>query len=175
MEVLMHTKKHLVGLFDDEQTLLKAVKNIRQDGVEIGEVYTPFPVHGLEKALGLKASNLPVVAFISGCVGLSLALTMQIFMLAIDWPMDVGGKPSLALPSFVPVSFELTVLFASFGMVFAYFGRCGLMPEINTKVVDERITDDRFVMTFEMDGLDAEKVKGLLNSNGAIEVREQDI
>lgn len=175
MEVQMNTNKHLVGLFDDEQVLLKAVKSIRGGGVEVGEVYSPFPIHGLEKALDLKPSRLPVVAFIAGCIGLSCALTMQIFMLAIDWPMDVGGKPSLSLPSFVPVSFELTVLFASFGMVLAFFGRSGLMPVLETKVVDPRLTDDLFAMTFDMDGLDAEKVKSMLNENGAIEVREQEL
>ena len=108
---------YVLGVFDDEDVLMAAVKTVRGEGVKIEEVYTPFPVHGLEDALGYKRSWLSIAAFLFGITGTTLALTMQIGMMGVDWPMIIGGKDHIPFPSFVPVTFELTVLLASFGMV----------------------------------------------------------
>lgn len=110
-------EKFLVGIFDDEDILLQGVGGIREKGVKIHEVYTPFPVHGLDEVLGYKRSRLPIAAFLFGLTGTGLALTMQIWMLGFDWPMIIGGKNFVSLPPFIPVTFELTVLLSALGMV----------------------------------------------------------
>src|SRR5690606_32541653 len=101
---------------------------VRKSGLKIEEVYSPFPVHGLDEALGYKRSRLPIAAFLFGLTGTILALTMQIYMLAIDWPMNIGGKDFAAIPDFIPVTFELTVLLSAFGMVACFFIVSNLKP-----------------------------------------------
>ena len=103
------TKRFALGVFEDEDVLLHAVDNVRAAGVKIYEVFSPYPVHGIDDALGIERSRLPIAAFFYGLCGLSFALWMQIYMLGFDWPMIIGGKPAIALPAFIPVSFELTV------------------------------------------------------------------
>jgi len=168
-------KNYILGLYDDEDVLLKAVKKVRGKGVNIHEVFTPFPVHGLEHALGYKRSRMPVVAFLFGTLGTSLALTMQIGMMAVDWPMIIGGKNFLPLPSFVPVTFELTVLLASFGMTFTFLVTRGLKPWAKPKIFDLRATDDRHVMAIDLDENEIEKVQisEILESSGAAEVKDK--
>ena len=114
----MDADKHfVVGIFDDEDILLSGIKKVRKSGVKIQEVYSPFPVHGIDDALGYKKSRLPIAAFLFGMTGTMLALTMQIGMLGFDWPMIIGGKNFASLPPFIQVTFELTVLLAALGMV----------------------------------------------------------
>ena len=114
----MESNKHFVlGIYDDEDVLLSAISKVRESGVKIQEVYSPFPVHGIDDALGYKRTRLPIAAFLFGLLGTSLALTMQIWMLGFDWPMVIGGKDFVSIPPFVPVTFELTVLLSALGMV----------------------------------------------------------
>ena len=96
----------ILGVYEDEDVLLHAVKEVRSTGVKIHEVYSPYPVHGLEHVLGYKRSRLPIAAFLFGMLGTSLALTMQFYMMKFDWPMIIGGKDFAAFPDFIPVSFE---------------------------------------------------------------------
>ena len=99
-------KNYVLGVYDDEDVLLKAVGSIRGAGIKIKEVYSPFPVHGLDEELGYERSRLPIAAFMFGALGTTLALVMQIWMLGVDWPMIIGGKNFVALPDFVPVTFD---------------------------------------------------------------------
>jgi hypothetical protein len=165
----------LVGIFDDEDVLLKAIKKIRGQGVNIHEVYSPFPVHGIEDALGYKRSRLSVVAFMFGLLGTSLALTMQIGMMTIDWPMIIGGKDYFPFPSFIPVTFELTVLLASFGMVGTFFVISNLKPWGKAKLFDIRITDDKHVMAVELgkNKLSEADIRKILSDSGASEVNKK--
>ena len=111
------SKKVIYGIYDDDDVILKAVKDIREKGVNIDEVYSPFPIHGLDHALGLKPTRLAITSFIYGCTGLSLGLLMMWYMMIQDWPQIIGGKPNFSLidnlPAFVPIGFELTVFFAA--------------------------------------------------------------
>lgn len=101
----MESNKHfVVGIFDDPGILLAGIKKIRESGVKIFEVYTPFPVHHLEHALGYKRSKMPVAAFFFGLTGTTLAILMQTLMMGVDWPMIIGGKPFISIPAFVPVT-----------------------------------------------------------------------
>jgi hypothetical protein len=105
----MERDTHFVlGVFDDEDVLLHAVEEVRANGVKIDEVYSPYPVHGLDEVLGYKRSRLPIAAFLFGILGTTLALTMQYYMMSFDWPMIIGGKDYASFPAFIPVTFEMT-------------------------------------------------------------------
>lgn len=171
------TKRYVLGIFDDEDVLLHAVESVRAAGVKIHDVFSPYPVHGIDDALGIERSRLPIAAFFFGCAGLSFALWMQIYMLGFDWPMIIGGKPQIALPSFIPVAFELTVLFTAFGMMITFFTICGLYPKPKVQVMDLRATDDKFVMAIEMDATSSQlpRVTELLRANGATEVNQKEM
>ena len=170
-------KKFILGIYDDEDVLLTAIENIRAGGTKIYDVFSPFPVHGIDDVLGIKRSRLPIVAFFAGLTGMAFALWMQIWMMGFDWPMIIGGKPHIAIPSFIPVTFELTVLFSAFGMVITFFIVSKLKPSMKVNVFDKRSTDDKFVMAIEVkEGVtDVAALNDLLRSNGAIEVNEKEV
>ncbi len=173
----MDTKNYLVGIYNDEDVLLHAVENIRGKGVKIEEVYSPFPVHGLDDALGYRRSRLPIAAFLFGVTGTACALLMQIWMLGFDWPMIIGGKNHVALPPFIPVTFEMTVLFAAFGMVGTFLIVSDLKPYNWPKSFDLRSTDDKHVMAIDLGSnhLSKEEISSILKSSGAEEVNEKNI
>lgn len=165
----------LCGVYEDEDVLLDAIRRVRQGGVQIHEVYSPFPVHGIDDALGYRRSRLSVVAFLFGLLGTSLALTMQIGMMGIDWPMIIGGKDYIPVPSFIPVTFELTVLLAAFGMVGTFFVISNLKPWAKPQLFDLRITDDKHVMAVNLgkNKLDEAAISQLLRESGASEVNKK--
>lgn len=172
------TKNFVLGVFDDEDILLKAVGKVRGAGVKIHEVYSPFPVHGLDEELGYKRSRLPIAAFMFGALGTTLALVMQVWMLGIDWPMIIGGKNHVALPDFVPVTFELTVLLAAFGMVGTFLVSSDLKPWKDPKLMDIRITDDKHIMAIDLGknkAMEAAKINSLLKDSGAVEVNDKNV
>ncbi len=172
------TKNFVLGVFDDEDILLKAVGKVRGAGVKIHEVYSPFPVHGLDEELGYKRSRLPIAAFMFGALGTTLALVMQVWMLGIDWPMIIGGKNHVALPDFVPVTFELTVLLAAFGMVGTFLVSSDLKPWKDPKLMDIRITDDKHIMAIDLGknkAMEAAKINSLLKDSGAVEVNNKNV
>lgn len=166
---------YVLGVYEDEDVLMDAIKTVRTSGVKIEEVYSPFPVHGIDEALGYKRSWLSIAAFLFGITGTTLALTMQIGMMGIDWPMIIGGKDYIPIPSFIPVTFELTVLLASFGMVGTFLGISNLKPWGKPRIYDIRITDDKHVMAIDLDAnkhSEAE-IKKVLSSTGATEVNNK--
>lgn len=171
-----HTN-YLLSLYNDEDVLMEAVYKAREAGINIEEVYSPFPVHGLDEALGYKRSRLPIVAFLFGMLGTALALTMQIYMLGYDWPMIIGGKDFVALPSFIPVTFELTVLLASLGMVATFLIISDLKPWANPKPLDLRSTDDLHVMAINLgqNKLEAAEIRRALESTGAVEINDKTV
>jgi hypothetical protein len=166
-------KNYLVGVFNDEDVLLSAVAKIRASGLKIHEVFSPFPVHGLDDALGYKRTRLPIAAFIFGMTGTSLALLMQIWMLGYDWPMIIGGKNYASLPPFIPVTFELTVLLSALGMVGTFMIVSDLKPYGMPRTFDVRSTDDKHVMAIDVDINSAkskDEITRLLKDAGASEV-----
>lgn len=170
------TKHYMVGIFEDEEVLLNAIEKIRATGTKIHDVFTPYPIHGIDDVLGIKRTRLPIAAFMYGCMGLSFALFMQIYMLWADWPIIIGGKPHYAFPAFVPVAFEMTVLCTAFGMVGTFFLVSRLRPRFKTDVFDRRSTDDKFVMAIEThEEADRKRLTDLLRQHGASEVNEKEI
>lgn len=169
-------KNYILGVFSDEDVLLKGISHIRGKGVNIEEVFSPFPVHGIDDALGYKRSRLPKAAFLFGATGTILALVMQYWMLGIDWPMIIGGKNFASLPTFVPVTFELTVLVGALGMVGTFMLASDLKPYKTPKIFDIRITNDKHVIAIDMatNKLEASEIEQILEGAGAEEVNKKD-
>ena len=172
----MAVKKFVVGNFDDEAVLFPAVKKVRSAGYKIHDVYTPFPVHGLDHAMGLRETSLHTAGFIYGITGTTTALSFMSWVFTTDWPMNIGGKPHFPLPAFIPITFELTVLFAAVGMVMTFMYLCQLAPFVKKHVFHPRQSDDQFVMVIELtEKTRAEEVKAYLDSVGAKEINEQEV
>lgn len=169
-------KNYIIGIFDNESKLLKGIKNIKEAGIRIQDVYTPYPVHGLDEALGYKRSRLPIAAFLFGLTGTALALVLQFWTMGVDWPMIIGGKDYAPLPSFIPVTFELTVLLSALGMVGTFMIISDLKPYKKPRIYDIRSTDDKYVMAIDLarNKLEKEKINKSLNENGALEVYYKD-
>ena len=170
-----HDKNFVLGVYEDEDVLLDAVTKVRETGIKIHEVFSPFPVHGLDERLGYKRTRLPIAAFLFGLTGTTLALVMQIWMLGYDWPMIIGGKNFVSLPPFIPVTFELTVLLAALGMVGTFMIVSDLKPYKKPRIFDIRITDDKHVMAIDLadnkSGRDA--IAKVLEESGASEVNDK--
>ncbi len=159
--------------FEDEEELLKSVKAVKKEGLIIRDVFTPFPVHGLDTAMELRTSRIPIVGFISGAIGTLTAFLFQSWVNLIDWPLNIGGKPFLAVPSFIPVTFEITVLFTAFGMIGAFLYKCNLFPGSKNKIFHDKITDNCFLMILEYDKSDTQEkseIEKILYDNGAYDI-----
>jgi len=153
--------KFITAYYNDEEDLLKGIKMMKSNGVEPLDVLTPFPVHGLDKALGLKRSRLTRVAFVGGVVGGLVGFFFQAWVFTKAYPLNFGGKPFFAVPSFMPVTFEMTVLFAAFAMVIAFFVHNKLGPGAKPVIHDERVTDDRFLLVFDIWEKDEKEVSNI--------------
>ena len=173
----MAQQKYTIGVYDDDITLMAAVDTLNERRIKIADVFTPFPIHGLEHKLHLKESRLPVAAFWFGFLGTTSALAMMIFMNVFDWPMDIGGKPGFAYPAFVPITFELTVLLSALGMVGVYLFINKLAPGAKPVLADIRQTDDRFVIVVSSaaDDAGAANIRKALTDSGALDVRETEL
>ena len=169
----MSSHKVVYAFYTDDDVLLDAVKTVKEADYHIEEVFTPFPVHGLDKAMGLPHTRLAITAFMYGIVGLSVATVMMNFIMIQDWPQDIGGKPSFSfiqnMPSFVPIMFELTVFFAAHLMVITFYMRSRLWPFKEAENPNPLTTDDKFLMEVEING-NEEELTALLKKTGAIEI-----
>jgi hypothetical protein len=167
-------KKFVVGSFDDEAVLFPAVKNVRKAGYKIHDVYTPFPIHGLDHAMGLRETSLHTAGFIFAATGTTTALSCISWIFTKDWPLNIGGKPNFALPAWIPITFELTVLFSAVGMVLTFCYLCQLAPGVKKHHFHKRATDDLFVMAIECtDKTNTDDLLALLKANGAVETDVQ--
>ncbi|MBT3872113.1 MAG: DUF3341 domain-containing protein [Flavobacteriaceae bacterium] len=166
--------KVIHALYTDDDILLQAVKRVREERYYIEEVFTPFPVHGLDKAMGLAETRIAITSFIYGLIGLTVSIVMMNYIMIEDWPQDIGGKPSFSyienMPAFVPVMFELTVFFAAHLMVITFYMRSRLWPFKKAENPDVRTTDDHFLMVIDTGNNDVEKVSKFLTDTGAIEI-----
>ena len=142
-------KSLVSGYYEHPEDLVDAVKEIRKKELPIEDIFTPFPIHGLDELAGLKKSRIPTAGFIAGIIGAVSAFWFMTWIFTVDYPLVFGGKPYLAAPSFIPVTFELTVLFTAVGVASALFIRSRLIPRKSFKPVYERASDDRFVILID--------------------------
>ena len=168
-------EKLIHAVYDDDDVLLSAVKELRNAKYQIKDVFTPFPVHGLDEALGLRGTRLAVTAFLYGILGFSVAVVMIYFIMIVDWPQNIGGKPSFSylenMPAFVPIMFEMTVFHAAHLMVITFYLRSRMWPLKKAENPDPRTTDDHFLIELSSDKTEA-SLKKFLKQTGAVEINK---
>jgi hypothetical protein len=170
----MAFKKFVVGVFEEEGNLFNAVRRVRKSGYKLHDVYTPFPIHGLDREMGLRDTSIHTAGFIYGISGTTIALAFMTWVFTKDWPLNIGGKPHFALPAWVPIMFEFTVLCAAVGMVLTFCYISQLAPFVRKHHFHLRSTDDKFVMVLDLSaGNNENEMTDLLSSLGATEVNVQ--
>lgn len=160
----------LIGVYSDPDVLLHAADGARQKGWKRLDALTPYPIHGLEKALGIGKSWVPWVTLGMGLTGAILGFSLQYWVHVVEWPMNIGGKPLNAWPAFFPIMFECGVLIGGISTFIAMWAACKL-PTTKPVVHDERFTDNKFGLVIPLDGVNAADVENYLKSHGAEEVK----
>ena len=167
------SNKVIHAFYNDDEVVLDAVKKVKAAHHHIEEVFCPFPVHGLDKAMGLAPTRIAIASFMYGVVGLCVAVWMTNYMMIQDWPQDIGGKPNFSwwtnMPAFVPILFELTVFFAAHLMVITFYMRSRIWPFKKAENPDPRTTDDHFLMEIPVHD-NEEALTSLLKETGAVEI-----
>lgn len=170
----MATSNHAhgaVAYFKSSAEILKAAQSAHAKGYREVETYTPFPIHGMDDALGIKPSIVPWATFFGGLTGFATAVFLQVWTSAIDWPLNVGGKPYISGPAFIPICFELTVLLGGLSTAGFMFVLNGL-PSMKPNPFDPRISDDRFALYIPFRGQKSgeSEVQSFLNTLNAEKV-----
>jgi hypothetical protein len=172
----------LYAMYDDEEILKDGAKMLVAKGVKVEEVFSPFPIHGIDPIIGIEQTRLGIFSFIYGMIGLTLATTGMWFFMIHDWPMNIGGKPSFSylenMMSFIPITFEFTVLCAAHGMAITYLIANRTLPGMKSQNPDPRTTDDKFVMecrTSQNTQFSTDELEKMMKSTGIIELEQKDI
>jgi hypothetical protein len=170
-------RQFLVGCFADEDGARTAVQRLSARGFRVHDVYTPYPVHGLDEAMGLRRSRIPLVTLAAGLGGLLSALLLQFYCAVWDWPLNVGGKPRNSTLAFVPITFELTILCAGLATAGAFLLRARLFPGARPRIFEGAATDDVFAVVLRRRDatFDAGEARRLLLDSGAYEVRVKEL
>jgi hypothetical protein len=168
-------RRFLLAVFNSEEAILAATTDARDRGLTIADVYTPYAVHGLDKAMALRPSRLPWVCFALGLAGASFKVWFEFWTSAGDWPINVGGKPWNSLPAFVPVTFEVMVLFAALSTVAAFLLGRRLLPGKRTRLASPGVTDNEFALVIEETDASfcADAVSARLREMGATTVEQR--
>ena len=166
----------LVATFPHVDGLLRAVRQARREMLRVYDVFSPFPVHGLDEAMGIRRTRLPKITLLAGLTGLLCALTLQFYTNVLDWPLNVGGKPDNSTLAFIPISFELTVLFGGLATVAAFFLRAKLYPGKQAWLVASGVTNDVFALVVRKPSDDEahQRARRILTECGAASVTESE-
>jgi len=169
-------------MYDDDEVLKNSAKKLVAKGVKIAEVFSPFPIHGIDSIIGVKNTRLGIMAFLYGLTGLTLATIGMRFLMITDWPMNIGGKPNFSylenMLAFVPISFEFTVMCAAHGMAITYLLRNKTLPGMPAQNPDPRTTDDKFVMEIRLSdnqNISEADLDGMLQEIGFFELDKKEI
>jgi ABC-type dipeptide/oligopeptide/nickel transport system permease component len=167
---------HIIGVFDDEDTLMAAIHEVKDKGYEINEVYTPYPVHEVIEAMGHK-TRFTIAAFLYGLFGALGVLAFMYYTAVIDWPINYGGKPTNAFPSFIIVAIVITILTVTLASLFTFSIRSKVYPGKAYTLPDVRSTDDKFVIVFESAKVANDKIilESILRNKGAVEIYEKEL
>ncbi|MBT3692898.1 MAG: DUF3341 domain-containing protein [Candidatus Marinimicrobia bacterium] len=168
-------KKYFIVSFDNEFDLVEATQDFRDKGFTVMDAFTPYAVHGLDKAMGLKPSRLGKICFGFALLGLAIGLYGQYWISAVNWPINIGGKPWNSMPGFMPIAFETTILFAGLGTVFALLWRTGVLPGRKPKIYAQDVTDDKFVLvlTEELSSFNSDTAEAISSQYHAVEWHEK--
>ncbi|MCJ8289104.1 MAG: DUF3341 domain-containing protein [Crocinitomicaceae bacterium] len=174
--------KVIYAMYDDDDVLKDGAKKLVSKGVKINEVFSPFPIHGIDPIIGIKNTRLGIMAFLYGLVGLTLATVGMRFFMIVDWPMNIGGKPSMTymdnMLAFIPITFEFTVLCAAHGMAITYLIVNKTLPGMPAQNPDPRTTDDKFVMELRLSentSFSSSELEKMLKDTGVIELDLKEI
>jgi hypothetical protein len=174
--------KVIYVMYDDDEALKDSAKKLVSKGVKISEVFSPFPIHGIDPIIGIKNTRLGIMAFLYGITGLTVATLGMRFFMVTDWPMNIGGKPNFSyldnMLAFVPISFEFTVLCAAHGMAITYLLRNKTLPGMPAQNPDPRTTDDKFVMEIRLNenhGISEAELDEMLKETGFFELDKKEI
>ena len=168
-------------MYDDDDKLMEAARELVGKGVHVNDVYSPFPIHGIDPIIGVKRTRLAIASFMYAMTGTSLAVLGMWYFMISDWPMNIGGKPNFSLfeniPAFIPVTFEFSVLCGAHGMAITYFLRNGTLPGMPASNPDPRTTDDKFVMEIKTSNndLDAKKLEAAIKKTALLELSIKDV
>jgi len=170
------SQRIFMSIHEREEDILGIVRAARQEGLKIVDIYAPYAVHGLDTAAGFQPSRLPIICFVLGLLGAGLKTWFEFWTTANDWPIDVGGKPWNSWPAFVPVTFEVMVLFAGVGTVIALFIATKLWPGKRARIVFDGVTDDKFALLIEEQDatFDPGKVRALCERFNSVHVEERE-
>jgi hypothetical protein len=175
-------EKVIYAMYDDDDVLKDGAKLLVSKGVKVSEVFSPFPIHGIDPIIGVKNTRLGIASFLFAITGMMLAtIGMRYFMIG-DWPMNIGGKPNSTymenILAFIPITFEFTVLCAAHGMAITYLLRNKTIPGMPAQNPDPRTTDDRFVIELrasENAQFSNEDLVSMLNETGIVELDQKGI
>lgn len=172
----------IYAMYDDDDVLKDGAKHLVAKGVKVEEVFSPFPIHGIDPIIGIEQTRLGIFAFIYGLIGLTLATYGMRFFMIVDWPMNIGGKPNFSymenMLAFIPITFEFTVLCAAHGMAITYFIANRTLPGMKAQNPDPRTTDDRFVIELRVSqnsNFSAEELEALVKETGIVEIEQKEI
>jgi hypothetical protein len=166
----------LVATFSDADSLLRAVPSVRGENFRIHDVYAPYPIHGLDQAMGIRRTRLPFVTAAVGLMGLIFAICFQFYTQILDWPLNVGGKPDNSTLAFIPICFELTVLFGGLATVAALFLRAKLYPGKREQLAAPGVTNNVFALVLRKAdaSTDMRRAREILQAHGAREIEEKE-
>jgi len=166
----------LVATFSSERNVLRAVPCLRSERFRVYDVYAPYPIHGLDEAMGIKRTRLPWVTLVVGLLGLTAALTLQFYAAVLDWPINVGGKPNNSTLAFIPICFELTVLLGGLATVFALLVRARLYPGKRERLIADGITNDVIALVLRRpeNHFDVLRAYELFEAFGATSIEEKE-
>jgi len=173
----MMNNNYIIGLFKDEEKLITAINTIREKGIEIRDVFMPYPVHGVNEALGLKKTKLPWAAFVFGLTGLLVTWLFVYWTSVVSYPLHYGGKPLISAPVVIIICFLMTINIGSLLTLITFFIRAKVYPGKTAEIVDLRVTDDIFAIVIDkkpdMLSSEVDTINSLLENNGAVEVKEK--
>ena len=167
-------------MYDDDAKVMEAAKDLVGQGIRVKDVYSPFPIHGIDPIIGIKRTRLAICSFMYAMTGTSLALLGMWYFMIQDWPMNIGGKPSFSLienvTAFIPVTFEFSVLCGAHGMAITYLLRNGTLPGMPASNPDPRTTDDKFVVeiTTDNNSMSADDIEAALRATDLLELSIKD-
>ena len=167
-------------MYDDDAKVMAAATTLVGQGIRVKDVYSPFPIHGIDPIIGIKRTRLAICSFMYAMTGTSLALLGMWYFMINDWPMNIGGKPSFSLienvTAFLPVTFEFSVLCGAHGMAITYLLRNGTLPGMPATNPDPRTTDDKFVVeiTTDNNSMSADELESAIRATDLLELSIKD-